>query len=304
MNRIKAKRIIKWGIIGVAVMCLTLFVGFIALFYFIFIGGPAKVTRDVNDYASIFTEECIETGYIVFPETIPDSATDIDFYHSYRLGIFDPTVETYLRCTYDTETYQREIDRLENTGKTYGDKRKILLKDEKKKFNFPAYIAIENAGNGYEYALLTGDNEITYIYTCYIEKEHVHFDESYLPSDFMTEEGRAFGSGYSIYYAVVTDSMIDTDYSREPVYAVTDGHLRFVNDNSFCVRTVLNENGEEVITGCYFTESTSLTDEGTETEYTELNGYIYQSLELNRDRTQAIVTYLKDETTETYTFDL
>ena len=43
---------------------------------------------------------------------------------------------------------------------------------------------------GYEYALLTGENQITYISTCFIDKENVKFSEDYLLYDFMTEEGR------------------------------------------------------------------------------------------------------------------
>ena len=43
---------------------------------------------------------------------------------------------------------------------------------------------------GYEYALLTGENQITYISTSFIDKENVKFSEDYLPYDFMTEEGR------------------------------------------------------------------------------------------------------------------
>ena len=31
-----------------------------------------------------------------------------------------PAVQTFLQCTYDDKTYQKEIDRLENCHKTYG----------------------------------------------------------------------------------------------------------------------------------------------------------------------------------------
>ena len=92
-------------------------------------------------------------------------------------------IKEFISCYYLWE--------LEHTSKTYGDK--------KKKFQYPAYIAVENAAHKYEYALLTGENQITYISTSFIDKENVKFSEDYLPYDFMTEEGRAYGSGYSIY---------------------------------------------------------------------------------------------------------
>ena len=125
-------------------------------------GGPAKITRDIKEYEAVLMQPYIQTAYIVFPEKLPEGVLDTEFYNYYRDTFGSPTLQTYLKCVYDDQSYLKEIDRLENTSKTYGNKKKKLLRDEKKKFQYPAYVAVENATHRYEYALLTGENEITY----------------------------------------------------------------------------------------------------------------------------------------------
>ncbi len=304
MKNKRTKKIVKWFIIGISLTVLTLFVAAFVFVYLFLFGGPTTASRNIDNYESIFTERAIQTGYIVFPEHIPEGTLTTEYYHSYRDTLFDPTVETFLQCTYDDKTYAMEIDRLENTSKTYGNRKMILQKDKKKKFQYPAYIAIENAASGYEYALLTGENQITYIYTCFKEKNSVHFDTKYLPSDYMTEEGRAFGSGYSIYYANVNSDMINTDYTRGEVPEVTDGHTRIINDNYFTVRFRLDAEGREIITGCHYFQCEDSQDEGEETIYNDLNGYEYKSMEVSRDRSQVMIIYLDNGEEHTFIFNL
>ncbi len=149
-----------------------------------------------------------------YKENLIQERQETEFYSYYRDTFGSPTVQTYLKCTYNEQSYAEEIKRLENTSKIYGDEKKVLLRDDSKKYQYPAYIAVENAAHKYEYALLTGEKEITYIFTDYIEIENVKFSKDYLPNDYMTEEGRFFGSGYSIYYESVSTSGIATDYTR------------------------------------------------------------------------------------------
>lgn len=296
MKKQKAKKLIKGLIIGIVLMTATLFVAAFVFVYLLLTGGPAKTTKNIADYEEVLSNPYVQTAFIVFPETIPEGAIETEFYNYYRDTLFSPTMQTYLKCTYDDVSYQKEIDRLENTSKKYANREKKLLRDEEKKFDYPAYIAVENAAHKYEYALLTGENEITYISTAYIEREGIEFDEAYLPYDFMTEEGRDFGSGYSIYYASVSSSMIDTDYTRNPVTEVRDAHTRRLDDGNFVVRVILDEQGREIIDDCvYYTfdeELIMLKDyEGEETVYIELRGMEYKSMELDRNRKVVSVTY-------------
>ena len=120
----------------------------------------------------------IQTGFISFPETIPESATDTDFYFSFKDTWDDPTCEVSLQCTYDEKDYLSEITRLENTKKIYGSEKRFLLRDEEGRFPYPVYIAIDANDYEYEYALLTGDRQITYIYTSFMEEEYLKKIES------------------------------------------------------------------------------------------------------------------------------
>lgn len=300
----KVKKIVKGFVIGICLAGATLFTAFFVLMYLVFFGPPATITKDVNRYGEIFSERGIQTAYIVFPEKIPEGAKVTGYYHYYRDTWNTPTVQTYLQCVYDDATYKEETDRLENTSKTYGDRKMELLRDEKKKFNFPVYIAVENAAHSYEYALLTGENEITYIYTSYIEKNKVKFDKEYLPYDFMTDEGRAFGSGYSIYYAIASSSMIDTDFTRDPVPEVTDAHVRMVGDDMFFVHVRLDEKGREIITSCAFHTYTEDGEEEVSTEYHDIDGVEYKDMELNRDRSEITIVYFDKDTEKTITYSL
>ena len=300
----KVKKIVKGFLIGLCLAAATLFTAFFVLVYLFFFGPPATITKDVSTYEEIFEERAIQTAYLVFPETIAEQAKVNGYYHYYRDTWNDPTVQTYLQCVYDDATYKAEIDRLENTSKTYGNRKMELLRDEKKKFGFPAYIAVENAAHSYEYALLTGENEITYIYTSYIEKNKVKFNKEYLPYDFMTDEGREFGSGYSIYYASVSSAMIDTDFTRDPMPEVTDAHVRMIGDDMFFVHVKLDEKGREIITSCSFHTYEENGEEESSVEYHDIDGAEYKDMELNRDRSEIVVTYIADEVERTITYSL
>lgn len=181
-----------------------------------FTGGWAKTSKNITDYPQILTEESnMRTGFFVFPEKITEEMSDITFDYYYKDTLFDPTISVFLQATYEEEQYKKEIDRLSNLQKIQLDGVKKLLRDEQKKYPYQAFIAVENHGNSYEYALLSGENEITYIYTLFFSKEDVRFDEQYLPKDFMSEEGKEFGSGYSIYAKSQGSSTITYDYTLD-----------------------------------------------------------------------------------------
>lgn len=296
------KKISKGFLIGVIAAVATLATAFWVFVYLFLTGGPPKITRDISKYESLITRPHLQTAYIVFPETLPEGTLKTDFYDYYRDTWNSPTLQTYLRCTYDDESYLAELTRLENTSKTYGNKKKILLRDEKQKYRYPAYIAVENAAHKYEYALLTGKNEITYICTSFIDREDIKFSEDYLPYDYMTEEGRQFGSGYSIYYGSVTSSDISTYYTRDMIEEVTDAHLCMIEDSHFVVRIRLDEQGREIITECAYYTVDYDTFEETESIYPELKGMQYLDLDADYEQRNATVTYLDgtDQKTKTY----
>ncbi len=295
MQKFQRKKLWKGILIGAVLTFFTVFVLITVFLWLFFTGGPAKTTKDLKRYEEIF-ELSMNSGLIIFPEHISDKAVQTDFYSYYRDMFGSPSYEIYLQCTYEPEEYQAEIERLENTYKKYAGTERRLLKDTEGKYNYPAYIAIENHHYSYEYALITGENQITYISVSGRDKEKVKFSKDYLPEDFMTEAGRNFTSGYSIYISSISSDHISYDTTRAQTVTVRDAHMEQIEDSYFVVHVELDEENREIITECNFEHYESQHDEEADiTVYSELNGMIYKDLRLNEDRTKAIIVYYEDK---------
>ena len=91
MNR-KLKKIGKGFFIGIIVAILTLATAFWVLVYLFFTGGPAKTTRDIEKYEELLARPYLQTGYIVFPEKLPEGTLETDFYDYYRDTWNSPTL--------------------------------------------------------------------------------------------------------------------------------------------------------------------------------------------------------------------
>lgn len=220
--RSRGKKIGKGILVGIGLFFLTSFVLLTMVIWYLCGGGSKLKSNDIEDYGEIF-ELNLRSGLVVFPDKLPDKLIESEFYYVHRTNLFDPTYQIYLRCTYEPEDWQREYERLEGVRKIYDTEQERLQRDKKGTFVYPAYIAQENFDCTYEYALLTGENEITYVSTAFVYRKDIHFDEKYLPSDFMTEEGREFGSGYSIYMEGNPSSgMYSTEYDREMYVPATN----------------------------------------------------------------------------------
>lgn len=136
-----------------------------------------KVCRNPARYEARITDlENLRTGLVVFPASIPDSArtNGAEFYFWYRDTVFDPEAEIYLRCTYSEADFQAELERLEHYAQSPlpdewpADSAPWVpnpfLRDERGLFRYPAYIAILGDDFACEYALVTGEREISYVY--------------------------------------------------------------------------------------------------------------------------------------------
>ena len=147
---------------------------FLAVFIYADQKLPEKTFRDPARYGEIFTDrKDLRTGFVVFPPAIPDSGMENrpEFYYAYWSSVFDPVAEVFLRCTYSESDFRTELDRLEHyahelspdrTSDTYEPH--PFHRDERGLFSYPAYIAILADNYAYEYALITGEREITYVY--------------------------------------------------------------------------------------------------------------------------------------------
>lgn len=306
MLKYRMRKLIKGILVGILLTILT-FMALVVLFMWWITGHPAQKTKNINKYEKMFENNGLTTGLIIFPEKIPEGTMDTEYSYRYYEVIGSPSYEIFLRCTYDIETYQKEKERLENISKQTGSRVLRLLLDEEGKYPYPAYIAIENFHHCYEYALLSGENEITYISTAYFGKDGVKFDKKYLPTDYMTDVGRSYTSGYNIYATSISTTAINFDYSRNEVSEILDGHARFVEHGMFMVRTKLDEQDREIITDCifgYVNEENPKEEEKEDIVYHDIDGYVYKYVELSEERTHAIVTYLDGSEEKTFIVEL
>ena len=195
--------------------------GFFFMVYLFLFGGPPYVTAKIEEYPRILEKYSnVQTGFAVFPETLSEDmlTSEPDFYFAYRDTWDDPTMEVMLRCSFSDEAYENELERLQRTHKTYGEETRGLQYSEER-FRYPAYIAIDGLNRGYEYALLTGENEITYVYFAFMSSVKMkHIPNIYLPvgydMDYVKDD--RWDDGYSIYLDPTgsDESVHVLDYTR------------------------------------------------------------------------------------------
>lgn len=306
--------------IGAVVCTLVLGLLFVVVVVKLFMGEQTIIT-DVSKYEetldAYIDDVHVHTGFIAFPETIPDSATDIDFYCSHKIFFAGSAImEVYLQCTYDDTDYQIELERLKNTYKQYGSTIKHLLYDEES-FAYPAYLAVAEKSGEYEYALLSEENQITYIFVSYFSEEGMDkIPEEYMPFDYrdVHEQFQEDETGnYSIYYVRKREYADGTvgweyDYTRDAQVAVENHHYERIDYNLFYVNTYLDETDTEIISNCSFryyeSKYDSLYGLPDEILYEELKGYKFKSLELNEEQTISTVTYYDGEEEKTWEYEI
>ena len=245
----KKKKILIGIIIGLVLSFITIS-ALIGVFMMFFIwGGPPDVTTNIEKYQEkIFADNNVKTGFIVFPEEIATSAENVDFYYAYQDTWNVPTLEVFLQCSYNEEDYQAELQRLENTKKRYGSTVRTLQKEEAGRFHYPAYIAIDGYWDSYEYALLSGERQITYVYTACNSSDSLRKIESdYLPSNYDSQMEEFTGAeGYNIYLKsvdTVNGKVVgwQEDNTRDEVVDVLQYHPISVGYNRVGVCTCLDE---------------------------------------------------------------
>ncbi|MBR3044889.1 MAG: hypothetical protein IKI45_10445 [Oscillospiraceae bacterium] len=97
------------------------------------------------------------TNLYTFPEEIPSGASDTEYRFRLDNNFFEPSSLVYLKCTYDADTYQTEVERL-------ADIKGIQIDEEH--YNGTAYVAMLRERET-EYALLIDEKTIVYI--CYAD---------------------------------------------------------------------------------------------------------------------------------------
>lgn len=149
-------------------------------------------STDIRQYGT-FEDFRGHSGLDVFPEQIDDSMEVHGYSYYYADTFLDPTAQIYLECSYDGDSYLKEIERLKGIQKEYKGKVQTVVYDTES-FSYPAYVTINANDHCYEYALLLGDERIAYVFLQFIKEEEIVFPAEYLPKGY--EETK---DGYSIY---------------------------------------------------------------------------------------------------------
>ena len=291
--------------IGAAVGFL-LCLGLLAWLAYAFFFGSAPTTyENATDYEKCW-EKPIHSGLLLFPDKINPSAEHAEFYYYWRDTFNFPTAQIHLACTYTPGDYAQEISRIRSVRKQIGAHAKQVYFDDCTDFSYPAYVAISK-NHIWEYALLMEESHtIHYIFTEYCSSEDVHFDTSHLPANFDNTSRLAFGKEFSIYeYPIYENGEItalEGDYSRTAAVPQTEGHYVDAGKYALQVATEIDADGRETIQGCtlfYLDGSTEKT-----WEFSDLNGKIYRNISLNKDRSQAVVTWADDTGEHERIFDI
>lgn len=308
----KRARILPGILAGVL---LGLFLCFVLLFWFLrafFLGPEPTIYEGAEHYDKLY-ENRIHSGLMLFPETISPTAENVDFYYFWRDTFNFPTAEIHLTCSYSAQEYEQEVSRLAATSKQIGPNLQKVYFDNCQDFQYPAYVAV--AGNNlWEYALLLEDSHtIHYIFTEYCSSKNVHFDAAYLPGNFDDNFRLDFGEEFSIYEIPVRAgeeiTTIDGSYNRSAIIPQSEVHYVDSGKYAFQVFTELDKEGTETITGCTLCYSDIdakdvLKSQEKSWNFTELDNRIFKDLVLNKDRTQAIVTYEDSQGEKEIIFDI
>lgn len=163
--------------------------------------------RDYSKYSSGSSD------YLVFPESIPESAENVKYYFEHVEEILDPAIQLYLEYELSKEDYDAEIQRLKNikgynaNTNDYTDEKNAIKYDDTN-YIFPAYVSINDSFDcSFEYVLMDEEqNRLIYIYMTHIDsKSRIKFDTSYLSKEWEHSLWSESENSHDIY----SDSTLD-----------------------------------------------------------------------------------------------
>lgn len=147
-------------------------------------GPKQESSRSLETYGEWSLPEKYST-LLIFPETVPNSATDISYYYKFQEGWNRPICQLFLACTLAEGDFVSEKQRLSEIAIS-SEAGTDRVKYDENAFLYPAYVAIEGYDFCYEYALLNEeDRQIFYVYAMNTIYRDVKFDRKYLPDYYM-----------------------------------------------------------------------------------------------------------------------
>lgn len=166
----------------------AVFVVVISVFIFMFSNNDInKETNDIEKYGDWYGL-LGHTNLLIFPENIPDNATNAEYYYYNYASSLGPSSTVFLKCDYNEEDYRKEIERL---------KRIDNIKYSEELYNYKAYISILGSIEN-EYALLCDDKTIIYIFNLSGIKDSEKIEKKYLEKNNDSELNKNRFSIYQI----------------------------------------------------------------------------------------------------------
>ena len=161
-------------------------IGLFGLLYFLESSEDYKVLNDVSQYQKSYYIETydgdIDSGLMIFPDTVRDDMKVNSFESSFKTGLFDTYGYLVLDYTLEEEQFTEEVERLKgleatlenHDGKAYTNK--VMYAEEE--YSYPAYITIDGYTNTYEYALIDeAQCRIICVYHAYITPEEFPYED-------------------------------------------------------------------------------------------------------------------------------
>lgn len=169
---------------GMSIVFMLILVAAAFILPYLLRGDVRESANDISKYGQWAVPEKY-SRLLVFPEKVPSSAENIQYFYKFENGWTRPMCQIYLSCTLSEEEYEAEEERL--AGLSFDSEAGTLkTREDTESFPYPAYTAIEGYDFCYEYALMDKEwNHIVYVYTMNTIKQDIKFDKKYLPDDYM-----------------------------------------------------------------------------------------------------------------------
>ena len=168
---------------GVSIVLMLILMAAALILPYLLRGDVRESANDISKYGQWAVPEKY-SRLLVFPENVPSSAENVQYFYKFENGWTRPMCQIYLSCTLSQEEYEAEKERL--AGLSFQSEAGTLPVREARGFAYPGYSAIEGYDFCYEYALLDEPwNHIVYVYTMNTIKQDIKFDKNYLPDNYM-----------------------------------------------------------------------------------------------------------------------
>lgn len=179
------RRTTKYTVVIVSVVLCVAVMAICSLLYRLLRGDVQEESHDIADYGQWSLSDKY-SHLLIFPEEIPESAKQVEYYYKYEDGWTRPMCQIYLSYTLDGEDYEKEERRLSSLSWESEDQEFFTVQRDVVSFQSPAYVTIAGYDFCYEYALMyEEEHTIVYIYSMNTVEGDLNFNQEFLPNYYM-----------------------------------------------------------------------------------------------------------------------